>query len=97
MNKILIILLLPALSACSRANNSKEAKPQQWVQKPMPADSIKDKFSNLKFASNRDTTCKMSLNSGIEDTLMLKGKIYGFCSSECKEEFSQILISQHKR
>jgi YHS domain-containing protein len=29
----------------------------------------------------------MPLTAGLEDTTRYKGKLYGFCSRECKEEF----------
>jgi len=39
----------------------------------------------------------MPLSAGVEDTLVLNGKVYGFCSTECKNEFATILKQQHKR
>jgi YHS domain-containing protein len=35
----------------------------------------------------KDPACGMPLTAGLEDTSRYKGKLYGFCSKECKEEF----------
>jgi len=37
--------------------------------------------------NKKDLVCYMPLSAGIGDTLHYKGKLYGFCSRECKEEF----------
>ena len=35
----------------------------------------------------KDPACGMPLTAGLEDTTRYKGKLYGFCSKECKAEF----------
>ena len=35
----------------------------------------------------KDPACGMPLTAGLEDTTRYKGRLYGFCSKECKEEF----------
>ena len=83
MKKILVISIL--LAACSSHS-----------QKETTVDNMKDsltavvpvyKFENVNFASKKDLGCGMPLSAGIEDTAHYKGKIYGFCSKECKEDF----------
>lgn len=45
-------------------------------------------FEGISFASKIDTICGMPVNTKtVEDTLMVDGKIYGFCAVECKQEF----------
>jgi YHS domain-containing protein len=44
-------------------------------------------FKQLKLANKRDYICHMPTAAGIVDTAMVDGKIYGFCSKECKAEF----------
>src|SRR5579872_5985866 len=44
-------------------------------------------FKALAFDNKKDLSCGMPLTAGVEDTVHYKGKLYGFCSSECKEEF----------
>jgi YHS domain-containing protein len=38
-------------------------------------------------ASKKDLVCYMPLWTGIGDTCFYKGKIYGFCSKDCKNDF----------
>ena len=54
-------------------------------------------FANIHFASKYDTSCGMPLAAGVEDTLHLKDKVYGFCSKECKDEFADKLKAEKKR
>lgn len=49
--------------------------------------ATKSDLKRLQLASKIDLSCEMPLSAGLEDTLNYKGKIYGFCSKECKDEF----------
>jgi len=53
--------------------------------------STDSKMVNIKIselATSKDLNCDMTLQEGaIADTASYQGKIYGFCSSECKAEF----------
>jgi len=93
MKKLTILLFAGmALYSCSSPAAKEEKKPE------MPATKEKtDKYAGLQFASQKDTSCGMPLSSGVGDTLMLEGKIYGFCSTECKEAFAKVLHDEHKR
>ena len=42
---------------------------------------------HLSFANPKDPSCGMPLTAGLEDTVRYKGKLYGFCSKECKDAF----------
>lgn len=44
-------------------------------------------LKNLKVDNVKDLTCGMPLTAGVMDTAHYKGKLYGFCSKECKNEF----------
>jgi YHS domain-containing protein len=83
MKKILVISIF--LAACSShsqqevtVNNTNDS-----VNIPAPVN----KFVNIDFASSKDLGCGMPLSTGVEDTAHYKGKNYGFCSTECKEDF----------
>jgi len=85
MKKILVISIF--LAACS-SHSQKETtidNTKDSVTTVAPAN----KFENVNFASKKDLGCGMPLSAGIEDTAHYKGKIYGFCSKECKEDFLQ--------
>ena len=44
-------------------------------------------LKKLKFDYPKDPACGASLEAGLEDSTEYKGKLYGFCSKECKEKF----------
>jgi YHS domain-containing protein len=41
----------------------------------------------LAFDSKKDLSCGMPISAGVSDTAQYKGKLYGFCSAECKADF----------
>lgn len=49
-------------------------------------DSV-PKFTPEMVNNKRDFICGMPVTAGIADTAHYKGKVYGFCASECKNEF----------
>lgn len=57
---------------------------QQLIKQTVLA---KPDFSKLKFALAKDPSCGMPLTAGIGDTAHYKRKLYGFYSTECKNEF----------
>ena len=81
----LIAFIIFGILSCHRNN-----KPV--IEKTAPvADSTtllsKVRFENLKFDNVKDLTCNMPLTAGVQDTVHYKGKLYGFCSKECKDAF----------
>lgn len=44
-------------------------------------------YNNVKFDNTKDLLCGMPLNTGVVDTVHYNGKVYGFCSKRCKDEF----------
>lgn len=54
-----------------------------------PADK-KINITVAQLATNKDLYCGMEVqDGGIADTAVYDGKIYGFCSSECKAEVAK--------
>jgi len=47
----------------------------------------KNAFKEMKFYNAKDLVCGMPLSAGVGDTANYKGKVYAFCSKECKEAF----------
>jgi YHS domain-containing protein len=80
---IFITLVIFATAAC---NNQRSAE-----TKTSPADStlkaVKAKYTVNMVDNKIDLSCGMPLTAGIEDTCHYNGKVYGFCSKECKDEF----------
>jgi YHS domain-containing protein len=51
------------------------------------SDSVRKKFSASLVDNKKDPSCGMPVTAGIEDTVHYNGKVYGFCSDECKQIF----------
>ena len=85
MNKAMFYALLATglmLGSC----NQKAAAPKVEDKPAAENKTINIKLSQL--ATTKDLNCEMGLEEGaIADTTTYQGKIYGFCSSECKAEF----------
>jgi YHS domain-containing protein len=50
-------------------------------------DSVRKKFTVDMVNNKKDPSCGMPVTAGIEDTVHYNGKVYGFCSDECKQIF----------
>ena len=75
--------------------NSAASKQTEFVSAPADSTPKKD-YSNVVFATKKDTTCGMPLSAGIGDTLHWNGKVYGFCSKQCKDAFVEKLKKENK-
>src|ERR1700732_2621741 len=51
------------------------------------ANAGKAKFTRDMVNNKKDPSCGMPLTAGIHDTVHYNGKVYGFCSDECKQIF----------
>ena len=72
-------LIITALFACKQ-NEEKRAE-MPVVQ----TDTIK--YTPAMVVNEKDYACGMPVRAGISDTCQYEGKAYGFCSTECKNEF----------
>ena len=70
--KNISILLLLLLFSCEVKENKERPKRKE---------------SAFKLDSNLDPVCKMNVQINLTDTILYKGKVYGFCSPVCKEKF----------
>jgi YHS domain-containing protein len=75
----IIILFILAVSCNKNADIKSEME--------LEAATSQKKYTNVKFDSEIDMVCNMSLQDGISDTIHYKGKIYGFCIARCKSAF----------
>lgn len=94
--RVITFIAVTGLASCKDNDNRQPNAEQQKTGNMQPVQQ-KKKFAGIQFASKTDTTCGMPVAAGIKDTLVLNGKVYGFCATECKNEFEKILKSQHKR
>src|SRR5581483_1229636 len=82
---LLALLLLMVLFACK---NRKNAGMSKTTHKDSTTVAVaKGAFDGIEFARKMDVACGMPLTAGIHDTAHYKGKIYGFCCKECKNDF----------
>lgn len=44
-------------------------------------------YTPAMVVNEKDYACGMPVTAGISDTTHYDGKAYGFCSTECKDEF----------
>jgi YHS domain-containing protein len=85
----LFIFCFVGLIAACRNTSSKKPVPGSPV-KSATATPPKPRFIKIDtalLASRKDLVCYMPLWTGIGDTCTYKGKIYGFCSKDCKDDF----------
>ena len=79
---LMLILIFTALISCSE---KPKVEPTN-VQVPK-SDSVRKKFTADMVDNKKDPSCGMPMSAGIEDTVHFNGKVYGFCSDECKQIF----------
>jgi len=80
------VLCAQLLISCSDTNQQKE--PSESVQnKDTISETPVPLFTGVNFESKKDLVCGMPVTAGISDSAHYKGKIYGFCAVECKDEF----------
>jgi YHS domain-containing protein len=83
---IVVFVSMLIFLSCKNTNQTKE--PQTIIQEQNGMGAHKKAlFKNVQFAANKDFVCGMPISAGVQDTAHYKGKIYGFCAAECKEEF----------
>lgn len=70
---------------------NQQPKPDTAYHSPAYAksDTSKPKFTRDMVDNIKDPSCGMPLAAGVEDTLHYGGKVYGFCSDECRDEFKK--------
>ncbi|HVX28572.1 MAG TPA: hypothetical protein VHB70_19640 [Parafilimonas sp.] len=89
---ILCVMLALGETACNSSNTKEQTK---FISAPVDTTPKQD-FSDVVFATQKDTTCGMPLRYGIGDTLHFNGKVYGFCSKGCKDAFVEKLKKEKK-
>lgn len=95
MIKFFIILLSFSFLLVSCSNKAPKEKEQPQAKEM--ADVVHHNsidITAIQFASKKDTICGMPIKMGVADTLNIKGKIYGFCATECKEAFKKQLAKK---
>ena len=85
MKKIIGVLIIAAATGCNQPKADAPATKIETIA--AKKDTAINRFANLSFDSKKDLSCGMPVSAGVADTVHYKGKLYGFCSTECKEDF----------
>jgi YHS domain-containing protein len=79
LRSLVVILLLTACNAPHTQNAT--------VQRDTTAAIDSSKYPVSMVNNKKDLVCGMPVSAGIADTAHYNGKVYGFCSQECKDQF----------
>jgi YHS domain-containing protein len=84
-----LIILSLAFAAChSKPQTETTTIAKDSVESMVPkADTTAPKFTAAMVDNKKDPNCGMPVTAGIMDTVHYKGKVYGFCSDECRDAF----------
>jgi len=84
-----LLISMLAITACHQNPKSEENADVSVSSDSMvvKADSSKPKFTVAMVDNKKDPNCGMPVTAGIADTVHYKGKVYGFCSDECRDAF----------
>jgi len=88
-SSIWISLVFCLALACNQKPSSEEtdAAAKGTDSMMIRTDTAKVKFTTAMVDNRKDPNCGMPVTAGIEDTVHYNGKVYGFCSEECKDAF----------
>jgi YHS domain-containing protein len=79
---VLGLIILIFAGSC---HNQPSSRPDLATKAIKSTDSVK--FTLAMVDNKKDPSCGMPLTAGIGDTVHYNGKVYGFCSDECKQIF----------
>ncbi len=83
-----VLLFASLFYSCGEQGKTPEYKSVPFEKMKTGASLANVKVEEL--VSETDTICGMNLKDGIADTIRIENKIYGFCSSGCKNKFQTI-------
>jgi len=85
---LLIIMLV--IAACHQNPKSEESDAVSTAGTDtivVKTNKAKPVFTAAMVDNKKDPNCGMPVTAGIADTVHFKGKVYGFCSDECRDAF----------
>ena len=89
IGKILPAFFIPMSMLVFSCNQQPKAEAAFHSPAYSKSDTAKPKFTRDMVDNVKDPSCGMPLTAGIDDTLHYNGKVYGFCSDECRDEFKK--------
>jgi len=83
-----LLIILLATPACHQNPKSEESDVTSSADSMVvTTDKTKPVFTAAMVDNKKDPNCGMPVTAGIADTVHYKGKVYGFCSDECRDAF----------
>jgi YHS domain-containing protein len=86
MKRILFFVLTAIICSCSQKPKEPEVLTAPALMQSAQKDTNKT-AAKIVLAMNNDPVCGMPVAEDYNDTTLYNGKIYGFCSTDCKTEF----------
>lgn len=81
MEKLFLFFFVATFLSCNKKETNVIKETSSLIEPENP-------LNKLKYNNTIDFYCKMDITKyGVSDTVSYKGKLYGFCSSICKQEF----------
>jgi|CryBogDrversion2_7_1035282.scaffolds.fasta_scaffold24177_2 YHS domain-containing protein len=99
MNTNRILLLSAFIATMLWACNILPKETTTEIKDSTAKNNLKSDTTKYAFAmvdNVKDPTCGMPISAGIEDTAHYNNKAIGFCSKECKDEFSKDIAKNSK-
>lgn len=79
----IILMAILSVSLWSCAQETPKVKHKKTIH------SSKENLKNIKVVNTEDLICHMKTAEYLKDTVEYKSKVYGFCSTYCKDEFKK--------
>lgn len=80
------LALTVSIFACSQSDKKDKAGSTE----PMRSENAAPDIDVASLTTTNEPVCGMTVgNKTVADTMRYQGKLYGFCSTECKAEFAQ--------
>ena len=86
--KAIHILIFCAAGLVFSACGHKSGNDTKDISAPVPQTGVD--ISAASLGAKKDLVCGMEMkDGGVADTAIYQSKVYGFCSTECKGEFTK--------
>jgi YHS domain-containing protein len=84
-----LLMFLLTLAACNQKPQAEttEAGSKGADTLTVKTEPVKVTYTVAMVDNKKDPNCGMPVTAGIADTVHYNGKVYGFCSDECKQAF----------
>ena len=85
-----LLISVMSITACHQNPKSEESDAAGTTAVDtmvVKTEKAKPKFTMAMVDNKKDPNCGMPVTAGIADTVHYKGKVYGFCSDECRDAF----------